>query len=126
MTKSISIFEVGRRLAEMAAADGVISAAERQLLKEFAEDNGVDGGRLIRMAYAMAGKVELPEVAQVGPAEMKGSFDEMCGLCYLCFLCGLCNVCGLWVLCVVVYVLWFMLFMWFMYLMRNMFKFRVL
>lgn len=65
----------------MAAADGVISAAERQLLKEFAEDNGVDGGRLIRMAYAMAGKVELPEVAQVGPAEMKGSFDEIYRLC---------------------------------------------
>lgn len=72
MTKDLDMFEVGRRLAEMASADGVISAAERQLLKEFAEDNGVDGGRLIRMAYAMAGKVELPEVAQVGPAELKG------------------------------------------------------
>lgn len=72
MTKDLDMFEVAKRLAEMAAADGVISAAERQLLKGFAEDNGVDGGRLIRMAYAMAGKVELPEVAQVGPAELKG------------------------------------------------------
>lgn len=81
MTKGLDIFKVSKRLAEMAAADGVISAAERQLLKEFAEDNGVDGGRLIRMAYAMAGKVGLPEVEPVGPAEMKGSFDEMCGLC---------------------------------------------
>lgn len=81
MTKSISIFEVAGRLAEMAAADGVISAAERQLLKGFAEDNGIDGRRLIRMAYALAGKVGLPEVEPVGPAEMKGGFDEMCGLC---------------------------------------------
>ena len=67
MTKGLDIFEVSKRLAEMAAADGVISAAERQLLKGFAEDNGVDGGRLIRMAYAMASKVELPAVAQVAP-----------------------------------------------------------
>ena len=67
MTKGLDIFEVSKRLAEMAVADGVISAAERQLLKGFAEDNGIDGRRLIRMAYAMASKVELPAVAQVAP-----------------------------------------------------------
>ena len=81
MTKGLDIFEVSKRLAEMAAADGVISAAERQLLKGFAEDNGIDGRRLIRMAYALAGKVGLPEVEPVGPAEMKGSFDEIYRLC---------------------------------------------
>lgn len=70
MTRNISIFEIARQLATMASADGVISSSERHLLKEYAEANGINSGKLIRMAYAMAGKVELPEVAQVAPAEL--------------------------------------------------------
>ena len=72
MDKNISVFEFARQLATMASADGVISSSERQLLKEYAETNGIDSGKLIRMAYAMAGKVELPEVERVDPAELKG------------------------------------------------------
>lgn len=77
MSKGVDIFEVAKQLAAMASADGVISASERRLLKEYAEANGIDGGKLIRMAYAMAGRVELPEVEAVDPAELKGrQFEE--------------------------------------------------
>lgn len=72
MTKNINIFEVAKQLATMASADGVISSSERHLLKEFAEANDIDSGKLIRMAYAMASKVDLPEVERVDPPEMKG------------------------------------------------------
>lgn len=72
MTKNINIFEVAKQLATMASADGVISSSERHLLKDFAEANDIDSGKLIRMAYAMVSKVDLPEVEQVDPAEMKG------------------------------------------------------
>lgn len=54
MAKNINIFEVAKQLATMASADGVISSSERHLLKEFAEANDIDSGKLIRMAYAMA------------------------------------------------------------------------
>lgn len=77
MGKSINVFEAARWLATMASADGVISASERKLLKEFAEANGLDSGKLIRMSYALAGKVDVPEVEQVDQAKLKGrKFEE--------------------------------------------------
>jgi len=77
MTDKISIYEVAGQLAAMASTDGVISSSERRMLKEFAEANGIDSVKLIRKAYAMAGKVELPEVEEVVRAELKGrQFEE--------------------------------------------------
>ena len=72
MTKNINISDAAKWLATMASADGVISHSERLLLKEFAETYGIDCGKLIRMAYAMAGNVDLPEVDLIDAATRKG------------------------------------------------------
>lgn len=42
--KDISIWEMAERLAAMVATDGVISASERMLLKEFTEANDINNG----------------------------------------------------------------------------------
>lgn len=72
MTKSISLYDAARWVASMAATDGVVSPRERKLLKEFANTYGFNVTALYRMAYAIANKVEMPEVEFIDYAEQKG------------------------------------------------------
>lgn len=72
MASYINILEAALWLSKMAASDGVISPSERALLKEFAKTYGIDGTKIIRMAYAIAAKVEMPEVEQISHSELKG------------------------------------------------------
>lgn len=72
MTKSISLYDAARWVASMAATDGVISPRERKLLKEFADTYGFNVTALYRMAYAIANKVDMPEVEFIDYAEQKG------------------------------------------------------
>lgn len=78
MANLIDIMDAARWMTKMAATDGVITPSERMVLKEFAETNGLDSTKLIRMAYAIANdKSELPEVERVDPSELKGrQFEE--------------------------------------------------
>lgn len=63
-------------MARLAATDGVITPTERKLLSEFANTFDLDSGKVIRLAYAFAKGVELPEVDLVNPSEMKGRLFE--------------------------------------------------
>lgn len=60
----------------MAATDGAVTPSERMLLKEFAEAQGITPGSLLRMAYAIANNVEVPEVEFLSRAHMKGRMFE--------------------------------------------------
>lgn len=60
----------------MAATDGVISPAERKLLRAFADSYGFNVNALYRMAYAIANKVEMREVEFIDYAEQKGQMFE--------------------------------------------------
>ena len=85
MGNLIKITETAQWLARMAATDGIITTSERTLLKDFADTYGLDSTKLLRMAYAIANKVELPEVENVSKSEMKGrQFEE--------FVVSLCSV----------------------------------
>ena len=60
----------------MAAKDGVISANERRLLREFAEEYEIDVNYLYRLAYAQVDENE-QEVELIGSNEIKGRrFEE--------------------------------------------------
>ena len=75
--ETIKITEAARWLVRMAAADGVISANERKLIKEFADTYGIENvGKLIRTAYATTNDVEIPEVCEITPSEYKGRAFE--------------------------------------------------
>lgn len=76
MAKEIEIREAARWLARMAATDGVVTPAERMLLKEFAEAHDIVPNTLLRMAYAIANKVDVPEVEFITQSEMKGRLFE--------------------------------------------------
>ena len=56
----------------MAATDGVITPAERNLLRQFADAYKFNASALYRMAYAIAKKVDMPEVEFIDYAEPKG------------------------------------------------------
>lgn len=73
---SISIRKAALWIAKMAATDGVITPAERMLLKEFAEAHDIVPHTLLRMAYAIANKVDVPEVEFITKSEMKGRLFE--------------------------------------------------
>ena len=60
----------------MAAKDGVISANERRLLKEFADEYGIDASYLYRLAYAQVNECE-QDVELISSNEIKGRrFEE--------------------------------------------------
>lgn len=73
---TLTIKDVARWLAMMAATDGVVTPAERMLLKEFAELHGIIPNSLLRMAHAIANKVDIPEVEFVNHSTMKGRMFE--------------------------------------------------
>lgn len=73
---TISKREAALWITKMAATDGVITPSERKLLKEFAEAHGIIPNTLLRMAYAIANKVDLPEVEFISHSEMKGRLFE--------------------------------------------------
>ena len=52
MHKTISVEDTIKWITRMAAKDGVISANERRLLREFAEEYEIDVNYLYRLAYA--------------------------------------------------------------------------
>lgn len=60
--KSITPLDAGRWLARMAAADGVMTANERRVIKEFATEYNLDAAYLLRLAYGKRGAVDIPEV----------------------------------------------------------------
>ncbi len=61
----------------MAAKDGVVSANERKLLKEFAEKYNLDPKYLYRLAHATATDIEIPEVELISASKWKGrKFEE--------------------------------------------------
>ena len=72
MIKSVSLYDAALWVASMAATDGVVSPRERKLLKEFADTYGFNVSALYRMAYAIANKVDMPEVEFIDYAEQKG------------------------------------------------------
>lgn len=75
--KSITPLDAGRWLARMAAADGVMTANERRVIKEFATEYNLDAAYLLRLAYGKRGAVDIPEVEPVSPSEYKGRrFEE--------------------------------------------------
>ncbi|MDE6498718.1 MAG: hypothetical protein K2L21_08675 [Muribaculaceae bacterium] len=77
MTNSISIYDAARWLAAMAATDGVVTASERKILKEFASHFNLDPAYMYRMTYAIAKNIDLPEVEAVNAQELKGrKFEE--------------------------------------------------
>lgn len=77
MTNSISIHDAARWLAAMAATDGVVTASERKILKEFAKHFDLDPAYLYRMTYALTKNIDTPEVEAVNAREMKGrQFEE--------------------------------------------------
>lgn len=72
----LTVSDTAQWLARMAATDGVVTPAERILLKEFAEAHGIISSSLLRMAHAIANKVEIPEVEFVDHSTMKGLMFE--------------------------------------------------
>lgn len=72
----ITIKEAARWMATIASTDGVITPSERMLLKEFAETHGIKPNSLLRMAHAIANKVDVPEVEFINHNEMKGRLFE--------------------------------------------------
>ncbi|MDE5857525.1 MAG: hypothetical protein K2H32_04120 [Muribaculaceae bacterium] len=76
MIKSISQYDAARWIASMAAADGVVSHNEREILREFADTYGFNVAALYRMAYAIANQVEMPEVEFIDYAGQKGRLFE--------------------------------------------------
>ncbi len=75
--ESIPILEAAKWLARMAAKDGVVSANERKLLKEFAEKYDLDYKYLYRLAHANSTDVEIPEVELISASKWKGrKFEE--------------------------------------------------
>ena len=74
---TITPLDAGRWLARMAAADGVMTANERRIIKEFAAEYGLDVAYLLRLAYGKRSSVDIPEVEPVSPSEYKGRrFEE--------------------------------------------------
>ena len=73
---AVPVWEAARWLARMAASDGVVTPSERLLLREFAEAFGLEPRKLFRMAHAIAGEVDIPEVELHSHAEMKGRMFE--------------------------------------------------
>lgn len=73
---TLTIKDVARWLAMMAATDGVVTPSERMLLKEFAELHGIIPNSLLRMAHAIANNVDIPEVEFVNKSTMKGRMFE--------------------------------------------------
>lgn len=74
---TVSLREAARWMAKMAATDGMVTPSERVMLKEFAEAYGIFPGSLLRMAHAIANKIDIPEVEFVSHSEMKGRrFEE--------------------------------------------------
>ncbi|MDE5970088.1 MAG: hypothetical protein K2G74_04575 [Muribaculaceae bacterium] len=76
MPKTISLYDASRWVATMAATDGVVSHNEREILREFAETYDFNVTALYRMAYAIANRVEMPEVEFIDYAEQKGRLFE--------------------------------------------------
>ena len=76
MHKTISVEDTIKWITRMAAKDGVISANERRLLKEFADEYGIDASYLYRLAYAQVNECE-QEVELISSNEIKGRrFEE--------------------------------------------------
>ncbi len=75
-SETITIREAARWMASMASTDGVITPSERLLLKEFAETYGIKPNSLLRMAHAIANKIDIPEVEFINHNEMKGRMFE--------------------------------------------------
>ncbi len=74
---TIPVLEAAKWLARMAAKDGVVSANERKLLKEFAEQYNLDHKYLFRLAHAIATGVDIPEVELITASKWKGrKFEE--------------------------------------------------
>ena len=65
MHKTITVKDTIKWITRMAAKDGVISANERRLLKEFAEEYEIDVNYLYRLAYAQVDENE-QEVELIG------------------------------------------------------------
>ena len=76
MNKDISLYDVARWIATMAAADGVVSPNERKIIREFADTYNFNASAIYRMAYAIANNIEMPEVQFVEYAEQKGRLFE--------------------------------------------------
>lgn len=75
--KTISIQEAALWLTSMAATDGVLTPSELLLIRRFATTYGLDIKSLYRMAYAIANKIEIPEVVFINQSVMKGrKFEE--------------------------------------------------
>ena len=76
MHKTITVKDTIKWITRMAAKDGVISANERRLLREFAEEYEIDVNYLYRLAYAQVDENE-QEVELIGSNEIKGRrFEE--------------------------------------------------
>ena len=76
MHKTITVKDTIKWITRMAAKDGVISANERRLLREFAEEYEIDANYLYRLAYAQVDENE-QEVELIGSNEIKGRrFEE--------------------------------------------------
>lgn len=72
----IPVREAAHWLATMAATKGLISPSERKLLKDFATKFNIEPKSLFRMAYAIANRVDIPEVKFVSQLEIKGRLFE--------------------------------------------------
>lgn len=69
-------YDAVRWMARLAAADGVVTASERRVIKEFAEAYDIDPHVIYRMAHAIASQVEIPEVEALTYTEMIGRIFE--------------------------------------------------
>lgn len=72
----ISKYDAVHWMAALAAADGVVTASERRVIREFAEAYDIDPHIIYRVAYAIAHKIEVPEVEALSRTEMKGRMFE--------------------------------------------------
>lgn len=73
---NMTVKEAARWMAAMAAADGVITPSERKRMREFADTYGIDVKSLYRMAYAIANRIDIPEVEFIDQSTMKGRLFE--------------------------------------------------
>lgn len=74
--KRIDIKTAAKWMAKMVAADGVVTPKERQTLKDFAKEYGLEISSVMRLAYGFAKDV-VPEVEIADPNEIKGRrFEE--------------------------------------------------
>ena len=72
MSDKLRLYDAIHWIASMAAADGVVTPTERKVIKKFAKAYGVDPRIIYRIAYAIANKIEIPELELISHSEMVG------------------------------------------------------